>query len=118
MAQPGPTKIADTKSVAASLLRLARMESHLSQRELASAANVPQSTVGRIESGTMQPTLPLLYRLLAAAGLEPRIRLEPYDDHDDVLDALATKFPEKQERMDQARIAAISVLMESGHHAR
>jgi hypothetical protein len=34
------------------------------------------------ESGAMQPTLPPLYRLLAAAELEPRIRLEGYDDHD------------------------------------
>ena len=37
----------------------------------------------------MQPTLSMLYRILAAADLEPRIRLERYDDHDDILDALA-----------------------------
>ena len=80
MAEQGPTEAADTERVAASLLKLARRQSGLSQRALAAAAGVPHSTVARIESGTMQPTLPLLYRILAAAGLEPRIDLEAYDD--------------------------------------
>ena len=59
----------------------------MSQRELAEAAQVPQSTIARIESGARQPSLPLLVRILAAVDLEPRIRLEAYDAHDDVLDA-------------------------------
>lgn len=36
------------------------MASRLSQRALATNAGIPQSTVSRIETGTMQPTLPLL----------------------------------------------------------
>lgn len=92
----GPTKAADTERVAGSLVKLARMKAGLSQRALAAAAGVPHSTVARIESGAMQPTLPLLYRVLAAADAEPRIRLEPYDDHDDVLDALAGRLPALQ----------------------
>ncbi|MDT5232526.1 MAG: hypothetical protein QOI39_3026 [Mycobacterium sp.] len=48
---------------------------------------MPQSTIARIESGARQPSLPVLARILAAVDLEPRIRLETYDDHDDVLDA-------------------------------
>ncbi len=51
----------------------------------------------------MQPILPLLYRVLAAADLEPRTRLAAYDNHNDVLDALAARFPEKQVQMEKAR---------------
>ncbi len=80
---------------ASSLLRQARASSGLSQRELALAAAVPRSTVARIESGQMQPTLPMLARVLVAAGVEMRIRLEPYEDHDDVLDALAAADPDR-----------------------
>ncbi len=43
--------------------------------------------MSRIEAGQRQPALVTLYRLLAAADLDLRVRLEPYDDHDDVLDA-------------------------------
>ncbi len=66
----------------------------------------------------MQPTLPLLYRLLAAADLEPRTRLEPYDDHDDVLDALAEKFPDRQQQMDEARQEMVTALNGSARRAR
>jgi transcriptional regulator with XRE-family HTH domain len=87
MATMGTTKTADNQQLAGNLLRLARMRGGLTQRQLAEAAGVPQSTVARIESHRQQPTLPLLARLFAAAGLELRSRLEDYDDHDDVLDA-------------------------------
>ena len=110
VARQGRTKAADTEHVAASLLKLARSQKRLSQRALATAAEVPHSTVARIESGAMQPTLPLLYRLLAAADLEPRTRLEPYDDHDDVLDALAEKSPDRQKEMDKARQEMVTAL--------
>ena len=117
MAQQGRSKAADTEKVAASLIKLARIDKGLSQRALAAAAGVPHSTVARVESGTMQPTLPLLYRLLAAADLEPRIRLEAYDDHDDVLDALAAQFPEKQKQMADARDEMLVALKESRRRA-
>ncbi len=103
--------------MAANLLKLARAQRGLSQRALATAAAVPHSTVARIESGAMQPTVSLLYRLLAAADLEPRIRLEPYDDHDDVLDALAEKFPDRQQQMDKARQEMVTALTRSPRHA-
>jgi hypothetical protein len=61
----------------------------------------------------MQPTLPLLYRLLAAADLEPRIRLEAYDDHDDVLDALAHRDPERQTELEHTRNATLAALNET-----
>lgn len=66
------------------------------QRQLAEVARVPQSTIGRIESGAMQPTLPLLDRIIVSADLEVRTRLEPYDDHDDVLDSLDARLSSDQ----------------------
>ena len=105
----GPTKAGDTQQLAGNLLRLARMRRGLSQRQLAEAAGVPQSTVSRIESHRQQPTLPLLARLFAAADLELRSRLEDYDNHDDVLDAQRGKASAAQRarvRAAQDRIAA------------
>ena len=113
MASMGPTKTADTEHVAANLLKLARIEKDLTQRALATAAGVPHSTVARIESGAMQPTLPLLYRLLAAADVEPRIRLLAYDAHDDVLDALAVRDPGTQAELEGARDHALTALDQS-----
>ncbi len=103
MAVPGPTTAANIEQVAANLLKLARIKAGVSQRQMAQAAGVPQSTVARIESGAMQPTLPLLYRLLAAVDLEPRIRVEAYDDHDDVLDRRRQRFPEVAAAAERAR---------------
>lgn len=54
---------------AARLLRRARRRSRLSQRELARLANVPQSTVARIELGMVSPRTDTLDGLLRAAGL-------------------------------------------------
>lgn len=82
----------------------------MTQRQLAAAAQVPQSTVARIETGAMQPTLPVLYRVLAAAGLEPRIRLESYDDHDDVLDRLTELYPDRQEKAERTRDETLAFL--------
>ena len=103
MAMPGPTTQSNIEHAAGNLLKVARLKAGVTQRGLATAASVAQSTVARIESGTTQPTLPMLYRLLAALDLEPRIRLEPYDDHDDVLDQLKRQFPVEHERATRAR---------------
>ena len=98
MGSPGPTTQHAIRAWASSLVQQARLRGGLSQRELALAAGVPRSTIARIESGQMQPTVPMLARILIAAGLEMRIRLEPYDDHDDVLDALAAADPRRARR--------------------
>jgi transcriptional regulator with XRE-family HTH domain len=105
----GTTRAQDSQHLAGNLLRLARKRSGFSQRQLAEAAGVPQSTVARIETYRQQPTLPLLARLFAAAGLELRTRLEEYDDHDDVLDARRAKMTAAQRaqiRAAQDRFAA------------
>lgn len=47
----------------------------MSQRELARAAGVPQSTVATIESGQRQPSVAMLERLLEAAGFHLETRL-------------------------------------------
>jgi transcriptional regulator with XRE-family HTH domain len=82
--------------LAGNLLRIARARTDMSQRELAEAARVPQSTIARIESGARQPSLPVLARILAAIDLELRIKLEPYDAHDDLLDAQGARLTTEQ----------------------
>lgn len=80
MAVPGPTTQLHTERLAGNMLRLARQRRGWTQRQLASAVGVPVSTVARIESGTRQPSLVTISRLLAAADLELRARIEAYDD--------------------------------------
>ena len=52
------------------MLREARRRAGLSQRALAQAAGVPQSSVARIESGSVSPRADTFERLLRAAGSE------------------------------------------------
>ncbi|SRR5712691_5923372 len=58
-------------------LRYARQRAGLSQRELAARTGLPQSTIGRIESGAVDPRASTLDRLLAGCGfdleVEPRL---------------------------------------------
>jgi predicted transcriptional regulator len=62
---------------AARALRSARRRAGISQRELAARSGVPQSTIGRIEAGSVDPRVGTLDRLLAACGfdleVEPRL---------------------------------------------
>jgi transcriptional regulator with XRE-family HTH domain len=69
-------------TVAGSLVWQARTEARLTQRQLAEAAQVPQSTIADIERGRRQPSIPLLQRILRAAGMEVRFVLSPVDGHD------------------------------------
>jgi transcriptional regulator with XRE-family HTH domain len=92
----GSTTTGHVERLAANLLKIARARAGMSQRELADAAHVAQSTIARIESGTRQPSLPVLARILAAIDLEMRITLESYDNHDDVLDAEDTRLSADQ----------------------
>jgi transcriptional regulator with XRE-family HTH domain len=52
------------------MVRTARRSADLSQRQLARLAEVAPSSVARVESGRVQPTLRMLVKLLAAAGCE------------------------------------------------
>ena len=98
----GPTATGHADRLAANLLKVARATAGLSQRELADAAHVAQSTIARIESGAMQPSLPVLARILAAIDVEMRITLAAYDNHDDVLDAEESRLSAEQRAARQA----------------
>lgn len=109
MARTGPTGFGYAERLAGNLLKVARSRAGVSQRQLAELADMPQSTIARIESGTRQPSLPVLLRILAAVDLEVRIKLAPYDDHDDVLDATDARLTPDQltrRRADQDAFAA------------
>ncbi len=57
------------------LLRASRRRAHLTQRDLALRAGVPQATIGRIEAGHVSPRADTVERLLRAAGYE--LSVEP-----------------------------------------
>lgn len=68
---------------AGNLIKLARSERGLSQRELARAAGTSQAAIAAYERGRRSPTLDTLARIVRAAGIDLRIRFEPLDDHDE-----------------------------------
>lgn len=57
------------------IVKQAREAAGLNKNQLAALAGVPASTVSRIESGAIDPTLGMLDRLLRAAGYVPNIEL-------------------------------------------
>ncbi len=70
----------------AQLVREARRRAGLTQKELAARAGVPQSTIGRIEVGSREPSNSLVERLVQAAGFEVRAGLgEPDPDTDSLV---------------------------------
>ena len=91
------------------LLREARKRSALSQADLAKRAGVPQSTVGRIESGVRVPSTELLERLIRAAGFELRVALgEPDPGTESLFERTLRRTP--PERLADATRAARFVL--------
>ncbi|KAA1426345.1 helix-turn-helix transcriptional regulator [Mycolicibacter arupensis] len=96
----GPMTAGHVDRLAGNLVRLARSRADLSQRDLARVAGVPQSTIARIESGSRQPSLPVLARILAGVDLELRVALEPYDSHDDFYDAEGLSVCERAARQE------------------
>ena len=66
-----------------SLVREARRQAGLTQRELAARAGTSQSAIARYERAKSMPDIPTLQRLLGACGLELRLRVEPLDDTQD-----------------------------------
>ncbi len=68
---------------AGDLIRLARHQKGLSQRELARSASTSQAAIAAYEGGRRSPSLDNLARIIRAAGSDLRIRIEPLEDHDD-----------------------------------
>jgi transcriptional regulator with XRE-family HTH domain len=81
------------------LVRRARRIAGLSQRSMARFARTSPATVGRVESGSLTPSVDLLERLLGAAGLylavvdqDGRVIL-PMETWDDTLDGAERRYP-------------------------
>ena len=74
----------------------ARTERGMSQRQLAEASGVPQSTIAEIERGRREPSIPVLLRILRGAGKDVRFVLSDLE-----VDALT----ERGERVDD--VAAV-----------
>jgi len=86
-------------TVAGSLILSARLKAGFTQRQLADRLGVTQPVVAAYESGRRQPTVPVLMRMVSAAGFDLRLTLAPHEDHDEVLDSLERQRPrEEQER--------------------
>jgi len=68
---------------AGNLIRLARQQKGLSQRELARRAKTSQAAIAAYEAGRRSPSLDTLARIVRAAGSDLRIRLEALEDHDE-----------------------------------
>jgi transcriptional regulator with XRE-family HTH domain len=91
------------------LIREARLRAGLSQAELASRAGVPQSTVGRIESGARIPSAALVERLILASGFELRVGLgDPDPGTDSLFERTLRRSP--SQRLDDVKRAAHFVL--------
>jgi len=90
------------------LLRKARARTGLTQRSLAARAGVPQSTVGRIETGVIEPRIDTLLRLLHASGhdLELGARLGEGVDRAQIRERLALT---PRQRLEELTIAAAAV---------
>lgn len=95
---------------AGNLIRLARKTKGISQRELARRANTSQAAIAAYEAGRRSPSLDTLARIIRAAGLDLRIRLEAPDDHDDWLrhyeDSLPPQVVAAWRRRDREIVAA------------
>lgn len=95
---------------AGNLIRLARHDARLSQRELARRARTSQATLSAYEGGRKAPSLDTLARIIRAAGKDLRIQLAPGDDHDEWLQryerSLPAKVLEASRRRDRDLIAA------------
>lgn len=80
---------------AGNLIKLARRDAGLSQRELARRAGTSQATLSAYEAGRKSPSLDTLARVVRAAGQDLRIQVVPYDDHDDAMAAYEASLPKQ-----------------------
>lgn len=93
----GPTRT-DGGGWAALVVRSARAEAGVTACQYAASAGIGGADLDRIESGELRPPVGELARILDNAGTGLRVRLEPYDDHDDGLHLKALADPELHDR--------------------
>ncbi|MDQ3957789.1 MAG: helix-turn-helix domain-containing protein [Actinomycetota bacterium] len=95
---------------AGDLIRIARQETRLSQRELARRAGTSQAAIVSYETGKRSPSLETLARIVRAAGLDLRIQIAPADSHDEWLALYERSLPpdvvEASRRKDRELVAA------------
>jgi len=96
-------------SMLRNLVREARKRADLTQAELARRAGVPQSTIGRIESGARVPSVALAERLIRAAGFELRVGLGEPDAATDSLVERALRRTPRQRLADATRAARFAL---------
>ena len=87
------------------MVREARRRAGLTQAQLAELAGVPQSTIGRIETGARVPSTALVERLIRAAGFEVRAGLGEPDPQTDSLFQRTLERSPRQRIADAARAA-------------
>lgn len=86
-------------------LRLARRRAGLTQRTLAARAGVPPSTVARIETGTLDPRIGTVERILRACGHALEVERDYGEGVDrSLLDVTQAMSPE--ERLEHGMAAA------------
>lgn len=91
------------------LVRESRKRAGLTQTELGHRADVPQSTIARIESGARTPSTDMVERLVRAAGFEVRAGLGQSDpDIGSLFSRTLDRTP--AERLADATRAALFVL--------
>lgn len=89
----------DVPFPAAGIVRAVRRRADASQRELARFARVHPTTVGRIEAGTLVPSVAMLSRILGVAGFrlvvvdEAGTVLKPMRDRADLRDGAERRYP-------------------------
>lgn len=83
----------------AGLVRRARRIADMSQRQMARFAKVAPSTVGKVETGAIVPSVDVLARLLGVAGLYLIVVdqnghvVEPMADREDIRDGAERRYP-------------------------
>ncbi len=82
-------------SWAGNLIKVARHDAAMSQRELARRAGTSQATVSAYEAGHKSPSFGTLVRLIRSTGQDLRIRLEPLEGHDESVLAYEASLPVK-----------------------
>ena len=93
------------------MVRQARRRAGLTQRALATSAGVPQSTVGRVETGRLTPRADTLERLLRATGctLEAAPILGRGIDRTQIRELLRLT-PDERIRLAVADVAAVGAI--------
>lgn len=93
------TESVDLPWPAAGIVRAVRRRADASQRELARFAGVHHTTIGRIEAGTLTPSIDMLRRIIAVAGFRLAVVdefgrvLTPMRDRDDTRDGANRRYP-------------------------